>query len=295
MQLELVSVKTSDGVRLDGTLARPAAGTTSPFGVDAVILHHGFSANFYGPGFFGEMQEALANAGVAALRVNNRGHDLVYNSAIGRLGSSFETMEDCRLDWQAWLDFATELGYRSIVVWGHSLGAVKTAYVMATESDTRVAGAIVSSPPRFSHSYVASMERGDAWLKAAADAQALVDAGRGQELMAVTEPLNTLMAPATIADKYGPAERYNVLDLLPRSGVPVLVTLGGDEGTGPEKADWTAFGHLDAQLTELASKHPHVEYHNVPGANHQYFGKTEELWAVARGWLLQLPVETAAG
>ncbi len=171
MQLELVSVVTSDGVRLDGTLMRPAPGVASGVGVDAVVLHHGYSANFYTPGFFATMQEKLASMGVFALRVNNRGHDLVFNSAIGRLGSSYELMDDSRLDWQAWFDFAVSLGCRSIVPWGHSLGAVKNAYYVATEQDERVPGAIVSSPPRFSYSQSVAMQRGDAWRDVAAEAR----------------------------------------------------------------------------------------------------------------------------
>ncbi len=295
MKLELVSVTTSDGIRLDGTLAHPASGATSPFAVDAVILHHGFSATFYGPSFFGAIQETLANAGVAALRVNKRGLDLVYYIAAGRVGSSYELMDVCRKDWAAWLDYAASLGYRNILPWGHSLGAVKNAYVIATDADPRVPGAILSSPPRFSYSQVQSMERGEAWLNAAKTAQGRIDAGQPQDLIAITEPLPTLMAPATYVDKYGPAEKYNVLDLLPKAKVPVLVTLGGEEGTGPDKADWTAFGHLDAQLTDLASKHSHIEYTNVAGANHQYSGKADELWTVAKAWLQKLPVGVSAG
>jgi pimeloyl-ACP methyl ester carboxylesterase len=293
MDFELVSVTTSDGVRLDGTLARPAGDPA--LGVDLVILHHGFSANFYGPGFFGPMQEALASAGVAALRVNNRGHDLVYNSSIGRLGASYEMMADCRLDWQAWLDFASSQGYRCMVPWGHSLGAVKNAYVAAEGVDARVPGVILSSPPRFSYSQVTKMERGEAWMSSAAEARRLVDAGQSKELMQITEPLNTLMTAATFADKYGPDETYNVLNLLPKIPAPVLITLGGEEGTGPKKADWTAFGHLDEQLRALAREHKQLTYESIDGANHVYSGKSAEVWKVASSWLQHLEVAAPAG
>jgi pimeloyl-ACP methyl ester carboxylesterase len=294
MDLELVSVTTGDGVRLDGTLARPDPGI-EPGNVDAVVLHHGYGAKFYGPSFFGSIQEALASSGIAALRVNNRGHDLVYDSPAGRLGASCEMMDDCRLDWKAWLDFTESLGYRRTVLWGHSLGAVKTAYFLAVERDGRVSGAIISSPPRFSYSQSITMERGVAWRDAVTRAQELVDAGRGSELMQVSEPLNSLMTASTFADKYGPAETYNVLTLLPRVEVPVLVTLGALEGLGPQNADWTAFGGLAGQLTQVAASHDSIEFEHVEGANRAYAGKADELRAIARAWLQRLKAAAPAG
>ncbi len=231
--------------------------------------------------------------GVVALRVNNRGRNLVFNSAIGRLGSSYELMDDSRLDWKAWFDFAETLGCRSIVPWGHSLGAVKTAYYVAAERDERVPGAIVSSPPRFSYSQSVAMQRGDAWRDVAAEALRLVEAGRGSELMQVTEPLNSLMSAATFADKYGPDEKYNILTLLPQAEIPVLVTLGALEGVGPESRDWTAFGGLADQLSLIAAADNEVEFEHVAGANHGYSGKADVLWAIARDWLQRLKTGAA--
>jgi hypothetical protein len=139
------------------------------------------------------------------------------------------------------------------------------------------------------------MKRGEAWTESAAEAQGLVDAGSSSELMQVTEPLKTLMTAATFADKYGPDETYNILDLLPKASVPVLITLGGEEGAGPDKADWTAFGHLDGQLKALALRHDHLTYESIDGANHAYSGKSDELWKIAHSWLRSLEVAATAG
>ena len=126
MSLELVSITTSDGVRLDGTLRRPDAGVASRLGVDAVILHHGFGGNFYARSFFAQMQESFAAEGVAVLRVNNRGRDFAFPSPKGLLGGGYELQDDSRLDWRAWVDLAESLGYQRVLLWGQSLGAVKT-------------------------------------------------------------------------------------------------------------------------------------------------------------------------
>src|SRR5581483_7777117 len=124
MQADLVSVETSDGVRLDGALRRPARATEPQLGLDLVICHHGLGGNFYGASFFQGAGDRLLADGCAVLRVNSRGHDQLFNSPRGRLGGACEIVDDCRLDWKAWLDFAEQAGFRRIAIWGHSLGAV---------------------------------------------------------------------------------------------------------------------------------------------------------------------------
>jgi dipeptidyl aminopeptidase/acylaminoacyl peptidase len=169
MHVELISVKTSDGVLLDGALRIPE---TKPvrngLPVDIVILHHGVGGSFYKASFHDEMGDRLLERGCAVLRVNNRGHDLAYNAAPPhkRLGAAFETVADCRLDWKAWTDFAGSRGYSKIGVWGHSLGAVKTIFALANDNDARVARAVASSPPRFSHSSFLARHDGDRFAAA---------------------------------------------------------------------------------------------------------------------------------
>ena len=118
---ELVSTVTGDGVRLDGVLARGASVRGNDLQVDLFICHHGIGANFYDSRLYGPLGELLLAAGCDVLKVNNRGHDLVYSQpgsnaealrrTRGRLGAAFEIVEDCRHDWKAWIDFAAAAGY----------------------------------------------------------------------------------------------------------------------------------------------------------------------------------------
>src|SRR5947208_281114 len=129
MSCELVSVQTADGVGLHGTLRRPATGFGAPAAFDCVVLHHGASANFYGASpLFDRLERGLVAAGSAVLRVNNRGHDIVFNGSRGLLGSAYEIVDDCRHDLRAWTDFGENSGFRRIAHWGHSLGALKSIY-----------------------------------------------------------------------------------------------------------------------------------------------------------------------
>jgi len=136
MLVDLVSVRTPDEVPLDGSFRRPAAAADCSLPIDCIIMHHGVGSNFYKAHFHEEMSEKFLERGCAVLRVNNRGHDLAYNiMPKGRLGAAFETVDDCRIDWKCWIDFAQAQGFERIGLWGHSLGAVKTIYYMATEND----------------------------------------------------------------------------------------------------------------------------------------------------------------
>src|SRR5271170_542422 len=135
--VELVEVRTSDEIRHSGAFAEPRAGAATPR-FDAALMMHGAAGTFSDP-FYRNFSAALVECGVATLRANNRGHDVI-NRGNGRgamLGVALETIEDCVLDWQAWLGWLEARGFERILLFGHSLGAVKTAYFLATTRDPR--------------------------------------------------------------------------------------------------------------------------------------------------------------
>jgi pimeloyl-ACP methyl ester carboxylesterase len=281
MNVDLVYVATADDVRLDGALRTPTAGTDGRLGLDLVICHHGVAGNFYNPYFFDDLGTLLLEAGCAVLRVNSRGHDQVYRGPRGKLGAEYEVVDDCRLDWRAWLDFAAAAGYRRIGVWGHSLGAVKTIYYESVEHDTRVVCAVASSPPRFAYAAYLASEHG-ARFKADMDrARQLVEQGQLEAIIEAAVPLVTTFTARTYVDKYGPESPYDILARAPNSAAPLLVTLGELE------IDGLAFRDLAAQGPTLQQSAPHVSYSLVPGADHSYATRVPELWETFRGWLTE--------
>jgi dienelactone hydrolase len=231
------------------------------------------------------MSAAFLDLGCAVMRVNNRGHDLAFNNPAGRLGAAFETVDDCRLDWAAWTDLAEARGFSKIGLWGQSLGAVKTIYALAVQPDPRVARAITTSPPRFSHSAYRAREDGAAFLAYYDRAQRLVDAGDPDSLFAADLPTSLIATARTYVDKYGPAERYDILKYLPDVQTPLLVTIGGEEGIYPDKADRFAFGGLAEKVEALASDLPNVTFELIPGADHAYTNRTDQLWTTVERWL----------
>jgi hypothetical protein len=248
-------------------------------------MHHGVGGNFYGSPLFAQAEEYLAQAGCAVLRVNNRGHDIAYNTARGRLGAAFETVDDCRLDWRAWIEFAVSSGFRRLGLWGHSLGALKTVYYLATEEEANVVCAVATSPPRFSYSDYVSKEGSERFLVLHDRALGAVEAGEPDAIFAASVPTNVLLTARTYIDKYGREERYDLLRHLPNVRVPVLVTIGGLEGLGPEAADWFPFGGLAEKVADLAGRSGSLSFRLIEGANHAYAGRLEDLWRVVRPWL----------
>jgi len=282
---ELVTAETRDGVRLEGSLRRPAAGAANQLGIDVMIMHHGIGGNFYRSVMFDYLSEALLAAGCAPLRVNNRGHELitsvVRNGQPSMLGAAYETVADCVHDWRAWVDFAAEQGFRNIGIWSHSLGAVKTIYYLGTEGDDRVVGAVASSPPRFAYEMYMNGPDADEFRGACVQAQALVDDGKGRALVEMTLPTRAVLSAATFVDKYGPSARYDILQHLPQIHTPMLVTVGGLEANGPQRI---AFSDHEPAIGSLASTHPQLAFQLVPGADHFYTACEEALWQAVRTW-----------
>lgn len=285
MLIDLVTVKTADNVRLDGMLSRPATGTMPTLGFDVAIMHHGVGGTFYSANFFEHLTHQLLDQGVAVLRVNNRGHDLMYNSPTGRLGAAFEKLDDAQLDWTAWLEFAVAQGFPRVCVIGHSLGAVKTILYGAASPDPRVVSLIAVSPPRFCYSEYSRLDTSGRFKAYYEKAKAMVDAGDPDGLLTVDIPTSVVLAAKTYVDKYGPHERFDILQHLPKVTLPILVTIGSEEGKGPTASDWYAFGGLATKVASLAEGQPNLSFQLIDGADHVYTGKAPELWSAIAKWL----------
>jgi pimeloyl-ACP methyl ester carboxylesterase len=282
MDGELVHVLTADDVRLDGFLRTPSAATTSRLGLDVVICHHGVGGNFYNASFFDSMGDGFLADGTAILRVNNRGHDQSFHSGARRLGAAYEQLDDARLDFAAWLDFAAARGFERIGIWGHSLGAVKTVYVLATASDPRVVCAVASSPPRFDHAAYRQSAEGQQFTAAINQAQQLVDGGQPEALIEAVIPQPRAFSARTYLDKYGPDARYDYFLHLPSTGVPLLLTLGSLE------RDDISFAPLADRGPTMHTEWPAVSYALIDGADHSYLSRTGELWSSVRAWLTRV-------
>jgi hypothetical protein len=283
---DLVMATTDDGITLAGSLRRPTRPASGDSGIDLWILHHGLGGNFYRGGLFDHLSEYLLSSGSAVLRVNNRGSDLIAsgqrNGKPVRLGGAYELVSECLHDWRAWTSFGAEQGFRRIGIWAHSLGAVKTIYAAAVDPDPRVTLAVASSPPRFAFDMYTQGPDAEEFRTSYEQAQRLVDAGQGDTLIEMTLPARAVLAASTFVDKYGPAGGYDILKHLPQVTLPLLVTVGGLEATGPQRI---AFADHETAVGQLAGTRPNLSFHLVPGADHSYTAREPALWEAVRGWV----------
>lgn len=262
--VELVEVRSSDELRHAGAFAAPPA-VAAAARFDAALLMHGAAGTFSDP-FYRNFSAALVERGVATLRANNRGHDVI-NRGNGRgamLGVALEVVEDCVLDWQAWLGFLEARGFRRILLFGHSLGAVKTAYYLATERDARVHGCVLASPPRFNTELLLASKYGPEFARTIALAEGLVAAGKADELMATTFPLRSYSSAQAYLAKYARGAAFDVFALVADIPCPVLAL------TGELELDDPVFCDHPAEYAAARERKPNLEFTVVPGGDHFY-------------------------
>jgi len=300
MNVELVRTVTRDGLRLDGALTLPLplgeSGTVParsprsepregvPAPPTAAILLHGVASNFYTSSTFEPLIPMLQGLGVAVLSVNTRGHDSVFGASVGnvrrRFGAAYEIVDDCRHDAAAWIEFLKGRGHERLVLIGHSLGAVKAVYAQSQEKFPEVAAVIAVSAPRLSYSAFMNAAESSQFWESMQTAEEMVRARQGDELFTSKFPFPMLMTAAACIDKYGPAERYNILNFADQLPCPALFTYGSKElvlGGVP----FTGMPEALASLTSGDSRTTVV----IEGADHVYTGVSDRLAESITNWL----------
>jgi len=284
MLVELVRTTTKDGLRLDGALSVPLDNQPPVVAVDAFVFLHGVGGAFYGGALFQTLQTSFLNLGSAVVRVNTRGHGSVSMIATvggaGRDGAAFEVVDQCRHDVRAWVDWLVERGYDRIGLLGHSLGAIKSVYAEALESHPHVTCVLAASPPRLSYAAFQNGPRSADHFSSITAAREHVAAGRPDQLFTAKFPFPMLLCAATYLDKYGPDERYNFLLHVDKLNVPTLFTYGQSE----LDSGGVAFAGLPDAIESVVTDATSVQVVTIPGADHFYTGKHDELATVMADW-----------
>lgn len=285
MLVDLVRTQASDGLRLDGALLAPPPNAIRGGGLDAIICLHGVTSNFYGSTIFESISKPLLDLGIAMLWANTRGHDGHFVGSVGgrrrRLGSAYELVDECRHDMAGWIEFLTGRGYQRIAILGHSLGAIKSLYSAAHEPNPAVQAVIAISPARLSHAAFKNGPESSLYFESLREAEKCVREGRPAALIEVGFPFPMPITAAGYIDKYGPAERYNILNFSARISPPVLFVFGERElATGG-----IAFSGLPEALAALPDQSQRFSIEVVPDADHVYTGTADKLAGVVERWV----------
>jgi alpha/beta superfamily hydrolase len=108
----------------------------------------------------------------------------------------------------------------------------------------------------------------------------MVAEGRGEELFTGKFPFPLLITAAGYIDKYGPAERYNILHFAAHVPCPALFTYGSKELAG----GGIAFANLPETLMSLSGPERRSVV-VIDGADHVYAGVADELATSVCDWL----------
>lgn len=250
ISLELVRTRTADGVLLHGALT----GRGSREGLLAV---HGAWGNFYATPVF-DLLEAATDHGLAALSLNNRGHDL---GSLGDgepcIGLAREQFEDTLPDLDAAASLLEDTGAQRMVCVAHSFGAHKASYWMAERRPAAVSGLVLLSPgPRLQTTQEWFVEGSlDHYLALAGEAIAQGEPHR-LIVLSSTAPVPMVAQASTVLSIWGHDTIAASEQHLPRVSVPVLVTIGRREPRPyREKAETVAAAARDAELVVLDDDH----------------------------------------
>ena len=273
MRTELCEIAARDGEMLQGLLFTPEDGGR---GRDlAFVLVHGVAMNFY-TGPLPVVGQLLAEQGYGALSMNTRGHDWICRAGKGTGfgGATYEAIEDCLLDLDGGLAWLSERGYRRFVLFGHSLGGVKVLYYQGHRRRRDVSAVVSCSTPK--HFYSHRVQEQPDFAGHIAEAEGLVDAGRGDELLRAPAGSGMgLFSARTYVNKYGREERTDVRPHAARLGCPLLATAGSRE---------PAFVEHARELVAAAGSEG-GDCVVVEGAEHFYRGFTDVLTSAVVRWL----------
>jgi alpha-beta hydrolase superfamily lysophospholipase len=285
MLTDLVEVITPEGIPMSGAYFAPAAVSRS-YSVDAIMFFHGDGGHFYSSLYLG-LGQRMAERGIAFLTANRRGHDHLANGVRGGplAGYAFESVNDSRADFSAWLELLRARGHRRIAIGGHSGGAVRATYAQASEKFANVVAVIPVSPGEYNHEGVIALH-GEDFLRPFRDAEINVAEGNPDSLLRPGVPWGSVWSARAYVDCFNPDNRYSVTRHAGNTGCPTLFIFGSEECAVGGAQELPVCGAARRSLEETG--YSHVRVCEIDGANHGYTGREDELFETMLSWISAL-------
>ena len=282
MLADLVEVTTPDGIPLSGAYFAPTS-TARSHSVDAILFFHGDGGNFYS-GLYLWMGQRMSEQGIAFLTANRRGHDHIAAGARGGplAGYAFESVDDSRADFGAWLDLLRERGHRRIAIGGHSGGAVRAAYAQASEKFPDVVAVIPVSPGEYDHEGIIALH-GDDFAEPFRVCERNVAEGRPDTLLRPGVPWGSTWSARSFVDCFNRDNRYSVTTHGANTGCPTLFIFGSEECAVGGQQELPVCGAARRSLG--AAGYSHVDVVEIYGANHGYLEREQQLFETMYSWI----------
>jgi pimeloyl-ACP methyl ester carboxylesterase len=267
VRTELIKLQTTDGIWLNGVLRQPHPNQTKA----GVLMVHGYGGNFYS-GIMSFLPEALAENGFTTLAFNMRDHDL---------GPKKNLFEENLQDIASGVDEMTRRRYKTLFLYGHSMGTNRVLYYLAETQDPRITGIILTGPPGnlFQWNVRAfGLEAAGGVLRRAQELRA---AGKGDSWMLIDlGPLGkTLYTANHVVSLRGPGTRSDPFTNIAQISRPVLTVHG--------LADRLADPSVSDHLKNSAPRDNQITVKKVGDADHRFRNHQKELVEIITGWLVQ--------
>ncbi len=185
IEISLHKIYALDGLELDGILFAPKEKTNK------IIIHiHGKEGHFIQNHFVTYMGYTYPNHGFSFLTFNNRGHDymadMLKKSANGfewtTHGAAYEQIEEAPLDINGVIEYVFGLGYKEIILQGHSLGPHKISYYLGNNPKHDISKVILISTADFRFLLETTVPD---WRENSKKSKEMIENGKGNELMSV--------------------------------------------------------------------------------------------------------------
>jgi len=267
VRTESIRLQTTDGIWLHGIVRQPYPNQTKA----GVLMVHGYGGNFYS-GIMSFLPEALAENGYTTLAFNMRDHDL---------GPKKNLFEENLQDIASGVDEMTRRRYKTLFLYGHSMGTNRVLYYLAETQDPRITGIILTGPPGNLFQWNVRAFGLKAASEVLRQAQELRAAGNGDSWMLIDlGPLGkTLYTASHVVSLRGPETRSDPFTNIAQISRPVLIVHGlADRLADPDVAD---------QLKNSGPRDNQITVSKIAGANHRFHNHGKELEEVITRWLAQ--------
>ncbi len=278
----------TDGIELDSILFEPEIPTNK------IIIHvHGKEGHFIQNHFIMEMGNTYPLYGYAFLTFNNRGHDymadLIKKTSTGfgwqQGGSVFDILEESAFDIQGIVNYILDIGFKEIILQGHSLGPHKICYYLVNTPKHNISKIILLTTADVLYQFDSSVPE---WEKYSQIAKKMINAGKGKKLMPINLWSNCPVSAATFWNYTNPNTNCFVFNgthpereykNFNKITLPILVV-------NPENDVATGIKQAKAvQLIKKRSVSPDIKTHIIKNAVHNFLSKEEELINVITDWL----------
>jgi pimeloyl-ACP methyl ester carboxylesterase len=278
MRTQLISI-TTDTIPLAGAFHEPDGGSTA----GAVLMFHGNTMNFYS-GALRFLPPVLTRAGFACLAFNRRGHDILSTRA-SRVaeGGAFQLTREAIADNRFAAQWLAARGFPHPVVIGHSNGGMLGVRHVVDHPQTPAL--ILLSAGRGGKRSVQDGARdglfaGERFDEICTQARALVNTGRGRELMFMPGWWYVISAESFL-DRIETVP--DTLALAPQIKCPALFIRGDKEPRDRYPAE---------EFQQNAGGACKVEI--VPNCDHFYNDREDAVADLVSSWLAQTLVAAAA-